>query len=383
VTDELLKWRSEFPILERKTHLISHSLGAMPRRARDRAKEFLDLWDEQGIVAWNTWLPYVTKLGDLVGSVIGADPGTIVMNQNVSTVQWIVSSCLDFKGPRRRVVYSDLNFHTVNYVWQEQARRRGAELVIVPSKDGIHPPTEEILAAIDERTAIVPISHVIFRSSAVKDVRAITKKAHEVGALVLLDCYQSTGTVPFSVKDLGVDFACGGSVKWICGGPGAAYLYVRPDRMKQFEPMLTGWFAHKRPFAFEMGPIDYADDVWRYSGGTPAMPALYTAHAGWEIVASIGVDRIREKSLRMTRRMMQRADEMGFRVNTPREDSKRGGTVCIDFDGAEVVSRELIRRGILLDYRPKCGIRASPHFYTTDEEVERLFEEIEKIRSAA
>lgn len=378
--DDLLRWRSEFPILERKVHLISHSLGAMPRRARETAKEFLDLWDERGIVAWDTWLPWVTGLGDLVGSVIGAPPGSVTMNQNVSTLQWIVATCLDFAGDRRRVVYSDLNFHTVNYVWQEQARRRGAEVVVLPSEDGIHPPMEALLAAIDERTAIVPVSHVIFRSSAVKDVAAIVKKAHAVGALVLLDCYQSTGTLPFSVTDLEVDFACGGSVKWVCGGPGAAYLYVRPDRMRQFEPMLTGWFAHKRPFAFELGPIDYADDVWRYAGGTPAVPALYTARAGWEIVREIGVQRIREKSLRLTRRMMQRADEMGLRVNTPREDAKRGGTVCVDFDGAEAASKELIRRGILLDYRPRCGIRASPHFYTTDDEVERLFDEIARIR---
>jgi kynureninase len=279
------------------------------------------------------------------------------------------------------VVYSSLNFPTVSYVWQEE-RRRGAEVVVVPSEDGVHPPMERLLEEIDERTLIVPISHVLFRSSAIKDVPAIVKRAREVGAMVLLDCYQSTGTVPFDVTQLGVDFACGGSVKWLCGGPGAAYLYVRPDRIPQLAPRITGWFGHEKPFAFTMPEQRYAAGVWRYMAGTPAIVALYQARAGAEIIAEIGVEKIRAKSLRQTRRIMDICDAAGYRVNTPREDARRGGTVCFDFDGADRVAKALNATGFLCDHRPQSGIRMSPHFYTTDEEVERFMAEVARLRTS-
>jgi kynureninase len=264
-------------------------------------------------------------------------------------------------------------------VWQEE-RRRGAEVVIVPSEDGIHPPMERLLEAIDERTLIVPISHVLFRSSAIKDVPAIVARAREVGAMVLLDCYQATGTVPFNVVDLGVDFACGGSVKWLCGGPGAAYLYVRPDRIAQFRPRNTGWFGHEEPFAFTMPEQHYATGVWRYMAGTPAVAALYQARAGAEIIAEIGVDKIRAQSLRQTTRVMQICDQAGYRVNTPREAARRGGTICFDFDGSEQVAKALNATQFLCDWRPRSGIRMSPHFYTSDEEIERFMAEVARLR---
>ncbi len=375
----LLAFRSEFPTLEKKTHLISHSLGAMPRRARDRVLSFMDQWQDDSIEAWSRhWLPEVGAVGDLIGQVLGVEPGSVTINQNVSTIQAMVASCFDFAAPRNKVVYTDMNFSTVDYVWQEQ-RRRGADVVVVKS-DGIHAPMEALLDAIDERTLIVPVSHVLFRSSGVKDVAAIVKKAHSVGALVLLDVYQAAGTLPLSLAEWGVDMACGGSVKWACGGPGCAYLYVNPKLRGTLRPASTGWFGHARPFAFEPGPVVYAEDHWRMVGGTPAIPALYTARAGWEIILEAGVENIREKSLRQTTLLRSLVRDRGFQVNTPEKDQERGGTICFDFDGAEAVSRALLARDMLHDYRPRCGIRASPHFYTTDDEIVRFVESVDEVR---
>lgn len=381
----LLATRSEFPTLEKGVHLISHSLGAVPKNARVYANQFLDEWENDSINAWHTWLPAVRSLGDLVAGVLGVAPGTVAMLPNVSTVQSFVASCFAFPltsgrfEGRNKIVYDDVNFSTVHYVWQEQ-QRRGAEVVVVKSKDGIHPPTEALLAAIDEKTLLVPISHVLFRSSGMYDAKRVIARAHEVGALVLLDCYQSAGTVPLDLGAWDCDMACGGSVKWACGGPGAAYLYVRPDLLEHLSPMSTGWFAHVEPFAFDMGPMRYAADAWRMIGGTMAIPAIYTARAGWETITKLGVVNIRQKSLRQTTKLRELVESRGFVVNTPRNDAERGGTICFDFPGADLVSRELSARKYFHDYRPKCGIRVSPHFYTTDEELQRFMSELDQVR---
>ena len=380
----LLAVRNEFPTLEKGVHLISHSLGAVPRRARQYAMQFMDEWENDSINAWGSWLPAVRSLSDTIGRVIGVDPGTVVLLPNVSIVQSVVASCFTFDaksafGGRNKIVYDDLNFSTVHYVWQEQ-QRRGAELTLVRSKDGIHPPVEELLAAIDERTLLVPISHVLFRSSAMYDAKRIIDRAHEVGAMVLLDCYQSAGTVPLLLKEWNVDMACGGSVKWACGGPGAAYLYIRPDLLPKLQPMATGWFGHAEPFAFDMGPMRYAEDAWRMIGGTPPIPAVYTARAGWEMIEKLGVPAIRRKSLRQTTLLRSMVEERGFTVNTPRADDARGGTICFDFDGAEAVSRELSQRKFFHDYRPRCGLRVSPHYYTTDGELDAFMRALDEAR---
>ncbi len=381
---DLLAARAEFPTLTKGVHLISHSLGAMPKQARAYATQFLDEWENESITSWGKWLPQVRSLCDTIGGVLGVTPGSVVLLPNVSIVQAVVASCFTFdgKGPwggRKKIVYDELNFSTVHYVWEEQARR-GAEVVVVKSKDGIHAPTEELLAAIDDKTLLVPISHVLFRSSAMYDAKRIIDRAHEVGAMVLLDCYQSAGTVPLDLAKWDVDMACGGSVKWACGGPGAGYLYVKPELLPKLQPMATGWFSHQQPFAFDMAPMKYADDVWRMIGGTPPVPAVYTARAGWEIVARLGVDRIRAKSLRQTKLLRDLVEKRGFTVNTPRDDAARGGTICFDFDGAEAVSRELSRRKFFHDYRPKCGLRVSPHFYTSDEELDRFMAELDAVK---
>jgi kynureninase len=377
--DPLLEWRREFPSLDRSVYMVSHSLGAMPRAAADHLAEFARLWVERGINAWEEWLPEVDRAAARIGKIIGAPDGTVIMNTNVSTVEAVIASCLDYRE-RPKVVYSELNFPSVSYVWKAE-ERRGAEVCVVPSDDGIVVDAARMCEAIDRRTLIVPISHVLFRSSAIKDVAAIVARAREVGALVLLDCYQSAGTLPLSVEELGVDFACGGSVKWLCGGPGAAYLYVRRELIPRFAPRLTGWFGHRAPFAFAMPEQDYADTVWRYAGGTPAIAALYQARAGAEIIARIGVAAIRAKSLAQTARIIARCDGQGYALRSPRDEARRGGTVCFDFPGSDRVAKELNRRLFLCDHRPGCGIRMSPHFYSTDEECERFLDEVERIRA--
>jgi kynureninase len=361
-------------------HLISHSLGAMPAAARDHAGRFLDEWEGDSIASWGEhWLPAVRSLGDVIAGVLGVEPGTVCLLPNVSIAQAVVASCFDFRGPRNRIVYDDLNFSTVHYVWQAQARR-GAQVVVVASEDGVRTPIERLLAAIDERTLLVPISHVLFRSSAMVDAKRVIERAHDVGAMVLLDVYQSAGTVPLALGAWGCDLACGGSVKWACGGPGAGYLYVRPDVLERLEPAMTGWFAHAEPFAFDMGPMRYAKDTWRMIGGTMPVPAVYTARAGWETVAGIGIERIRAKSLRQTRLLRALVEARGFTVNTPADDAERGGTVCFDFPGADAVSRELVRRRFFHDYRPRCGMRVSPHFYTTDDELRAFMDALDEVR---
>lgn len=371
--------RHLFPSLASSTHLISHSLGAMPARVRDRLAAYADQWDTRSIRSWNEgWWRMPLTVGDKIAPLLGAAPGSVVMQPNVSVAQWIVLSCFDWTGPRNKLVAESLQFPTNSYIFQELTRL-GAAFERVPSPDGITVPTEAMLAAIDKRTQLVCVSHVLFRSSYVQDLAAITAKAHSVGAMVVADVYQSAGCLPLDLAGWGVDFATGGSVKWLCGGPGAGYLYVRPDLAAGLRPRLTGWNAHARPFAFEEPPIDYAPDMFRFLHGTPAIPALFAAESGYEIVAEMGVERIRENSLRQTRRLMELADAAGFPVRTPRADSERGGVVVIDVPDGQWITEELARRDVLFDYRPGAGIRLGPHFYNTDEEIEAVMAQIAEL----
>jgi kynureninase len=377
--DPLLSWRKEFPILETTVHMISHSLGAMPRRAYERMREYAETWSTRGIRAWEEgWWEMPVAVGSLIGRIIGAAPGEVVMQQNVSTCAATVLSCFDWSGQRNKIVSEALNFPS-NLYQCHALERVGARLVTVPSEDGIGVPLERMLAAIDGETQLVFVSHVLFRSSFIQDLGEITKRAHEVGALVLADIYQSAGTVPVDVHALGVDFATGGSVKWLCGGPGAGYLYIRRDLWPKLEPRFTGWMAHKQPFAFDAGAIDYADDAFRFLNGTPAIPALYAARSGYEIIAEVGVERIRDKSMRQTALLIEHAQEAGFRVNSPGTAAERGGTVVMNVAHGEAVARELLRRNFLVDYRPGAGIRVAPHFYSTDEELALTVREIQAI----
>jgi kynureninase len=376
--DPLLQWRKEFPILDNTVFLISHSLGAMPKRTRDRLNEYADTWSTRSIRAWEEgWWEMPIEVGNLVGQIIGAGPGEVTMHPNVSTCQAIITSCFDWSGKRNKIVSEGLNFPSNLYI-DGKLEELGARLVTVPSEDGITVPLDRVLAAIDEQTLLVSVSHVIFKSSFIQDLKAITERAHAVGAMVVADVYQSAGTVPVDVRAWGVDFATGGSVKWLCGGPGAGYLYVRRDLWPRLEPRVTGWMAHQRPFAFEPD-MQYAEDAYRFLNGTPNIPGMYAARSGYEIIIEVGVPAIREKSRRQTARLIELADAAGFPVRSPRNPDERGGTVTLNVSDGYEITKDLLRRDFLVDYRPGAGIRVAPHFYTKDEELDLIVREIQSL----
>src|SRR5580698_6577572 len=287
MSDPLLHWRNEFPVLDNTVYLISHSLGAMPRRTRDRLNEYADVWSTRSIRAWEEgWWEMPITVGNLIAKIIGAGQGEVTMHPNVSVAQSIVASCFNWGAERNKVVSEGLNFPSNLYI-HRQLEFLGAKVVTVPSEDGITIPQEQLLRAIDHQTLLVSVSHVIFKSAFIQDLAAITRRAHEVGALVIADIYQSAGAVPLNVRELDLDFATGGSVKWLCGGPGAGYLYVRRDLWPQLEPAFTGWVAHEQPFEFAAGPMRYADNAYRFMNGTPNVPAMYSAQPGYEIIKQI------------------------------------------------------------------------------------------------
>jgi kynureninase len=362
-------YRDRFPILADTTYLINHSLGAMPAAAEERVAEYARTWKTRGIRAWaEGWWTMPLTVGDQVGRIIGAAPGTTVMHQNVAIAEAIVLSCFRPVGSRNRVVYERGNFPSVRYLYQAQPE---LEVVVCDSD-------EEVVAAIDERTLLVPVTHVLFKTAEIQDVEAIVAAAHAAGAHVVLDAYQSAGIVPLDVSALGVDFAVGGSVKWLCGGPGNGWLYVRPDLVERLEPTFMGWQAHARPFAFEP-ELEYAEGVARFLTGTPNVPALYAGTAGYDVVEEVGVDAIRENSLRQTSLLISLLDERGLEVVSPRASERRGGTVSVRVPDFEAVHRELAERQILCDFRPETGIRLGPHFFTTDDELRFVVDQIAEI----
>ena len=322
LTRDLLKWRSEFPILDKAVYLISHSLGAMPRETYARLNEYAEMWATRGVRAWaEGWWDMPVTMGNELAPIIGAGRDTVVMHQNVSICQSLILSCFEPTPKRNKIVYSELNFPSVMYVYEAHAREGKLRIETVKSDDGITIDLDRFLAAIDEETLLVPFSHVLFKSGFLQNAKAITDRAHEVGAMVVLDAYQSAGTVPFSVQDLNVDFATGGSVKWLCGGPGAGYLYVRPDLQEELKPKTTGWMAHEEPFAFET-ELRYASGIRRFLHGSPAIPALYAAQSGYRIINEIGLEAIREKSIRQTTRLIALAEEAGFIVTSPKNAAR-------------------------------------------------------------
>lgn len=377
--DKLLEWRGEFPILGHTTYLISNSLGAMPRGVPAALEMYAQTWGERGVRAWEeTWWELSGKVAAQISPLIGGAGGQISLHQNVTITQSVISSCFDFSGPRNKVVLSELEFPSIQYFYHEQARR-GARVAVVSNADKVRLDLARFLDAIDENTLLVPISLVLFRSAHLVDARAIVEKAHDVGAFVILDTYQATGTVPVNVSELGPDFCVGGVLKWLCSGPGVAYLYVRNDIRSSLRPDLTGWLAHKRPFAFETGPNDIRDDAYGFLNGTPQIPALYACQPGLELMGKIPIAEIREKSLRMTTRLMEGAQARGWRVNTPENPAERGGTVSIECPHTTQVCGELIKRGVLVDYRPEAGIRLSPHFYNCEDECDFALAQMDEI----
>jgi kynureninase len=363
------EYRGRFPILAETTYLINHSLAAMPAAAEDRLLEYARMWGTRGIRSWGEgWWEMPLTVGDQVGRIVGARPGTTCMHQNVTVAVAVVLSCFRLEPPRNRIVYVEGEFPSVRYLLQAQP---GAEIEVVPDLDAL-------LEAIDERTLLVPLSHVLFKTAELQDVEAVQRRAEEVGAHVLLDAYQSAGAVPVEVDRSGVAFATGGSVKWLCGGPGAGWLYVRPDLVEELEPAFVGWQGHARPFAFEP-ELEYAEGVARFLTGTPNVPALYAATAGYDVIEEVGVEAIRERSLRLTDLLIRLADDAGFEVTSQRDQARRGASVTIRVPGFEGVHKELAERQILCDFRPDVGLRLGPHFFNTEDELEYAVGQIAEI----
>jgi kynureninase len=378
---DLSAYRARFGALDRHCHLISNSLGAMPDAARNWAMRYLDDWSGRSVRAWEeSWWMLARTVGDKIGALAGAAPDTVSMHPNVTSAEAVVLSCFDLGRPRDKVVMVEMEFPSILYLYREWLRGRG-RLEIIPCPDGVSVPTERLLAAIDESTLLVPISHVLFRSSCIVDARAVIRRAHEVGAMVVLDVFQSLGCVPVDLAELEVDFAVGGCLKWLCGGPGACFLYVRPDLAQRLDPRFTGWLAHREPFAFDPGPLLRTGGSYRFQSGTPNIPALYTCQAGLDITAEIGIRAIREHSQGLTGRLLAEARERNWPTTVPADAAHRAGTVALNLPEGRAIADELCRRDMLVDYRPRAGIRVSPHFYNTPHEIDRLVAEIERIQS--
>jgi len=368
----MLRYRDQFPTLSSGIHLLSHSLGPVPKRARESMNEYCDAWERHTSEdAWATnWWELSQRVGDRIARILGGSPGSVQIQPNASIGLATVASCFQFNSsPKNKVVTTELDFPSMEYIWEAQ-KQLGARVEIVPSADGVSVPLEKILTAIDQTTCLVALAHTSYCSSYRVDAEAITERAHAQGALVLLDVYQSAGVAQLKASEWGVDFLIGGTIKWLCGGPACGYLYVRPDLQRDLRPRLTGWVAHDAPFEFAHPPMRYARSVRRFAQGTPSIPALYSALPGLEIIESVGVDSIAAESKRRTERMVEFALERGWALNSPREWEKRGGSVMIGVeDGPRMVER-LAERKVFVDSRPRAGLRISPHFFNTDEEVE-------------
>jgi len=374
--------RDDFPILADSTYLVSHSMGAAPVGARDALRRYWEEWAADGPEAWERWLPRIAEIADGIGALVGAPAGTCFLGPNVSVLQAAVASCIDFRRDRNEVVYESLQFPSLTYVWREW-ERFGAVVRVAESDDGRTVPTERIVASITEKTAIAVLSHAYYVSGAIADVRTIQQHCRSVGSLLCVDAYQTTGVYPYDVTAWDLDLVTGGSHKWLCGSAGCGWLYVKPSLLERFAPAVTGWMAHARPFAFEPAPTEHAPSMYRFGNGTPSIPAYMAAQAGHRLIASAGIPRIREHNVRLTQKIAGMALERGLRVNSPLEPERRTGWIGIDFDGAEAVCRRLVDRRVFVDYRPGCGIRVGPHFYTDDAEIDEFFTQLEQLRAGA
>lgn len=370
--------------------MISNSLGAMPREVESELQSYAALWQREGVEAWNEWFPMVDEVSGLVAGLIGAEARDVTLIHNLTIGSALIASALDFGEQRNKIVYSDLHFPTISYLWQGW-KKYGAVPHVIES-DGIWTETEKYIEAIDERTKLVALSHVYFRSGGLQNIKPIIEHAHKMGAIVMLDSYQAAGVIPIDVKALNVDILATGVLKWLCGGPGAAFIYVRRDLQEQFFPAIRGWLGDKEPFEFHMPDVNFANGMHRFLTSSIQVPCLHTARPALKMFREIGMGAIRKKSLALTDQLLERSDEFGFTVNSPREPARRGGALTID-PGAPQGGRtarakastkeicgELIRRRFIVDYRPPLGIRIAPHFYNTLEEIDVVTGEMVKIR---
>jgi kynureninase len=377
--NELTAWRDEFPVVKERTYLISASLGPLSRRSRALAEEHLDLWQRLGPeeLWFDHGMPRLQECREKYGRLIGGDPDEMAVIPSVSAGMSSLATCLDFSA-RPKVVLTDMDFPTNHYVWLAQ-EKAGAKLDVVRSPDRIRIDIDDMISRIDEQTAIVNVNRVLFESSYIMDVRALTKAAHAVGAYVVVDDFHGAGVLPFDVHDVGVDFLVGGALKWLCGGQGIAFLYCRRDLIPEMEPRVAGWFGTKDPFDFDRSQLRLRDDARRFETGTYTLPQAWTAAGGMGIMLEVGVERIRERNQELTRGVIRRADEAGLELLSPREDEQRGGLVRLRIPGgrerAEDVLHRLFERDVVLDSRGDA-VRISPHFFNTEEDLDRCFAEL-------
>ena len=378
---DLQAYREEFPVLERKAYLISASLGPVSRRAQRYLREYMDVWAEEGApdpVWMDHIFPQMRRLKGTFADMVGADASELAITTNVSLALSTIASCLDFSGDRRRLVLSELDFPTDGHVWLAQ-RRRGAEVVFLESPDGLTVPLDAYEAAIDEHTAAVCINRVLYRSSTLVDAKEICRMAREKGAWSVVDDFHGAGIVPVDVHDLGCDFYTTGVLKWLCGGPGLTFLYARKDLIPRLEPAVTGWFATREPFSFDTRNLEYHPSARRLESGTPAAPIAFIAQGGLDIITEVGPENIHPRIGELTDYVIRRADEAGLPVRTLRDRKGRGGLVNIGVGtDAEKVCRSLLERDVCTDFRGD-GIRVSPHFFTLESEIDRLFEGLAEI----
>ena len=372
---EVAYWRTQFPTLGRSTYLINNSLVAMPASVPQSLAEFARQWEERGVEAWGIdWLPEVRRVADLLGGLMGAPAGSVSVHQNVATLASMVLSAVDFSGDRNGIVIADRDWPSHHYLAAGHTRL-GAEVTVVPT-DGLGIDAEAFAAAIDERTAIVIVSHVLFRTSAIIDVATIAAAARDAGALCLVDGYHAMGALEVDVAAIDCDFYVGGSVKWLCGGPGVGYLYVRPDLIGSLQPREVGWLGHAQPFAFDSA-WEPAQGTMGWLGGTPAMPALFSAREGYKVITEVTPARVRATSLGLTARLIEGALERDVDVRTPLDPDQRAGGVTLFLgDETETVSRRLIDAGVIVDFRPGSGIRVGAHFFNTAEECDILLAQL-------
>lgn len=374
--------RDEFPILADRNYLISASLGPLSRRSRSLAEEHLDLWQRLGPeeLWFEHGMPRLQECRSLFARLIGADADEIAIIPSVSSGISSLASCLDLKR-RPKIVATDMDFPTNHYVWQAQAAR-GAELDVVRSPDQIRIETAGIVSRIDDRTSLVNTNRVLFESSFILDMPPVIAAAHAAGSYVLVDDFHGSGIVPIDVHELNIDFLVSGALKWLCGGQGIAFLYVRRDLIQQLDPLVVGWFGTQEPFDFDRSKLRLRSDARRFETGTYALPQAWTAAGGMSLILEVGVENIRAHNQILTGAIIEAADETGLDVLSPRDAARRGGLVRLRIPGgrpeAERVLHILFERHVVLDQRGDA-VRISPHFFNTESDIEACFIELRKV----
>jgi kynureninase len=375
VTD-LLSYRDEFPVVRRKSYLISASLGPVSERSKRYLQEYVEAWESMGApepVWFGRIFPRIREVKRLYAGLIGADYEELAITTNVTMALSSILSCLDLSGERNQIVLTELDFPTDGHVSLAQ-RRRGAEVVFLPSPDGITVPLETFAESIDERTALVLINRVLYRSSALLDVREICRLAREAGAWTVIDDFHGAGIVPIDVHEVGCDFHTTGVLKWLCGGPGLTFLYARKALLPTLEPTIAGWWSQREPFSFRLQELDWHPTARRFETGTHPAPTAFVAHGGLEIIREVTPERIRARQGPLTQHVIDRADGAGLVVRTPRAPETRGGVVNVRVgDHAAKVAEALYERDVCVDHRGD-GIRISPHFFNTEKDIDRLFD---------